>query len=260
MKNGRSPLKNPPLRNPGESLQKEFDETLNDTAFSYILILVLLPVLAITEWLRHVFQPTPQPVAFTILAFPAMAFCWWKLKKIKAQLRNISCGLQAEKSVGQYLEQFRAQGYQIFHDIPGESGGKKFNVDHVLIGPKGIFTIETKYRQKPEKGQTKIQYDGQQILINGITPDNEPIVQAKAQASWLFERLQSGTGKKHFVQPVVVYPGWFIENRNARNAAVWVINEKALAAFIDNQSRSLPEGEIAAASDHLSRYIQSTLK
>ncbi|MBC8206810.1 MAG: hypothetical protein H8E68_06630 [Kiritimatiellaeota bacterium] len=81
----------------------------------------------------------------------------------------------------------------------------------------------------------------------------------KAQAKWLFERLQAGTGKKHFVQPVVVYPGWFVQNNNARNAKVWVINEKALAAFIDNSSGEMSDAEIAATSDHLSRCIQSTL-
>lgn len=259
MKKGRSPLKNPPLRNPGETLQKEFDETLNDTAFPYILIFVLFPVLAITEWLRHFFSPSPHPVVITIIALPAMGFSWWKLSKIKKQLQNISRGLQAEKSVGQYLEQFRAQGYQIFHDIPGESGGKKFNLDHVIIGPKGIFTIETKYAHK-KHGQAKIRYDGKQILIDGYKPERNPVSQAKAQGKWLFERLLSGTGKKCFVQPVVVYPGWFVENRAGRNAAVWVINEKALAAFIDKQNRSVSEEAVAATSDHLSRYIQSTLK
>ena len=259
MKTGRSPLKNPPLRNPGESLQKEFDETLNDTAFPYILILVLLPVLAINEWLRHVFQPTPQPVIITALAIPAMAFAWWKLKKIKAQLRNISRGLQAEKSVGQYLEQFRALGYQIFHDIPGESGGKKFNLDHVIIGPKGIFTIETKYAHK-RSGQAKVRYNGEQISIDGYKPERNPVIQAKAQAKWLFDRLQNGTGQKWFVRPVVVYPGWWVENNNARNAKVWVINEKALSSFIENSNGTLSDHDIHSASDHLSRYIQSTLK
>ena len=43
------------------------------------------------------------------------------------------------------LEDLRAQGYAVFHDIPGDG----FNVDHALIGPAGIFAIETKTRAKP---------------------------------------------------------------------------------------------------------------
>ncbi len=259
MTKGRSPLKNPPLRNPGESLQEQLVETINDKAFPYIMVFVLAPVFALMEWGRYFFGSKPTPILLTVLAIPAMLLSWRKLDKIKTDVRNLKRGLTAEKAVGQYLEQFRAQGYQIFHDIPGESGGKKFNLDHVIIGPKGIFTIETKYAHKRD-GQAKVRYNGEQISIDGCKPERNPVIQAKAQAKWLFERLQSGTGKNCFVQPVVVYPGWWVENNNARNAKVWVINEKALAAFIDNQNGSLSKEDIAATSDHLSRYIQATLK
>lgn len=167
-------------------------------------------------------------------------------------------GIQAEKTVGQYLEQFRVQGYQIFHDIPGESGGKKFNLDHVIVGPKGIFTIETKYARKPEKGETRIQYDGQQISINGFKPDRDPVVQAKAQTNWLYERLKQSTGKSFFIKPVVVYPGWFVPD--LFDADVWVINPDRLGAFVEAHNIRLSDSDIHLAKDHLSRYIQSTLK
>lgn len=35
--------------------------------------------------------------------------------------------------------------YQVFHDIPGSG---KWNIDHVAVGPAGVFAIETKYRTK----------------------------------------------------------------------------------------------------------------
>jgi hypothetical protein len=40
-----------------------------------------------------------------------------------------------EKAVGEFLERFREKGYRIFHDIVGGD----FNIDHVLIGPSGIY-------------------------------------------------------------------------------------------------------------------------
>ncbi len=259
MKKGRSPLKTPPLRNPGESLQEQLDEIVNEKVLSYLLLGIMTLSFALMEWLDFFFNPKPHPIVLTLLAIPCVAFSWIKIKRIFPRAKNIVRGIQAEKSVGQYLEQFRAQGYQIFHDIPGESGGKKFNIDHVIIGPKGIFTIETKYAHK-RNGQAKVHYNGEQVYIDGHKPERNPVIQAKAQAKWLFERLQSGTGKKCFIQPVVVYPGWWVENNTARNAAVWVLNEKALSAFIDKANASLLKTDIASASDHLSRYIQSTLK
>jgi hypothetical protein len=259
MNKGRSPLKNPPLHNPGESLQEEFDLLFNDKALTYIALPVLLLTLAAMEWVRYFINPTPQPVVLTITALLAVAVSWKKLSGLKSRFRNIAKGIQAEKAVGQYLEQFRAEGYQIFHDIPGESGGKKFNLDHVIIGPKGIFTIETKYRQKPEKGRGEVLYDGEIITVQGLRPDRDPIVQAKYQARWLYGLLKDSTGKSIFVKPVVIYPGWWVENK-VRDAEVWVVNEKALASFISSQNTELAESDIHLAAFHLSRYIQSTLK
>lgn len=260
MTKGRSPLKNPPLRNPGESLQNEFDKLMDDKALLYIMLLVWTPVLAVWEWIRYWTHQTPHPIAFSIIAIPAVIFSWIGLCRLRIRLRNISRGLEAEKSVGQYLEQFRAQGYQIFHDIPGESGGKKFNIDHVIIGPKGIFTIETKYARKPERGQTKISYDGKQIAINGrkVDPKRDPVVQAKAQSRDLCSLLKESTGKAFFVKPVVVYPGWYVPD--LFNADVWVINPDRLGSFVKSHNVRLSDEDAHLASYHLSRHIQSTLK
>lgn len=258
MKKGRSPLKTPPLRNPGESLQKALDETINDKAGPYIYLLIFMPIWLLYEWLRHLGIINIPIFTITVVAVFYFSFSLFKILSHIKGIRNLKRGLEAEKAVGQYLEQFRAQSYQIFHDIPGESGGKKFNLDHVIIGPKGIFTIETKYRQKPETGRGEIHYDGRQVTIQGFSPDRDPVEQAQSQARWLFELLKSSTGKGIFVKPVVVYPGWWVENK-VRDADVWVINEKTLAAFIGNQTIELADSDIHLASFHLSRYIQSTL-
>jgi hypothetical protein len=55
-------------------------------------------------------------------------------------MRTLRQGIEGEKAVGQFLERLREQRYQVFHDLVGDG----FNVDHVLIGPAGVFTIETK--------------------------------------------------------------------------------------------------------------------
>jgi hypothetical protein len=50
--------------------------------------------------------------------------------------------------VGQYLETLRARGYRVLHDLIGDG----FNVDHALIGPDSIFTVETKTYHKARQG------------------------------------------------------------------------------------------------------------
>ena len=79
----------------------------------------------------------------------------------------------------------------MFHDVVGAG----FNVDHVLIGPAGIFTVETKTWSKPLKGSPEIVYDGQTIRVGQHSPDRDPIAQAKAQAGWLRTLLLESTGR-----------------------------------------------------------------
>jgi hypothetical protein len=45
--------------------------------------------------------------------------------------------------------------------------GEGFNVDHVIIGPAGAFTIETKTWSKPKRGSPTISFDGETLRAAG---------------------------------------------------------------------------------------------
>ena len=158
-----------------------------------------------------------------------------------------------EKAVGQFLECLRESGYRVFHDVVGGS----FNVDHMLIGPAGIFTIETKTHSKPIRGKATVIFDGDKISVNGSAPDRDPVTQAKAQASWLRQLLIESTGRKFHVTAVISYPGWFVENKTSREAEVWVIEPKMLPGFLDHEPARLSTDNVNLASFHLSRFIRS---
>jgi len=57
------------------------------------------------------------------------------------------------------LEQMRELGYTAFHDIPGDG----FNVDHALIGPGGVFAIETKAISKRPGPDAKVDYEARTV-------------------------------------------------------------------------------------------------
>jgi hypothetical protein len=120
-------------------------------------------------------------------------------------------------------------GLKVLHDIPFPNG----NIDHILIGPKGIYTIETKARTK-SNGNDTITYDGKRLRVAGFAPDRDPITQARKQAHWLHLQIKKHTDLKLFVRPAVVFPGWYI-NANASNPQVWVLNENGLASFLANE-------------------------
>lgn len=156
--------------------------------------------------------------------------------------------------MGQFLEGLREKGYRVFHDILGQS----FNVDHVLIGPAGVFTIETKTWSKPARGEAKIVFDGEKIIAGSFEPDRDPVIQARAQAGWMREFLAESTARKFEVRSVILFPGWYVEQAPGSLRQVWVLNPKALETFLSNEPERLSGDEIKLASFHLSRFIRTS--
>jgi hypothetical protein len=188
-----------------------------------------------------------------VIAAASVAFTAWRFRQMVPEVRKLRQAMDGEKVVGQFLESFRERGYRVFHDLVGTG----FNVDHVLIGPAGIFTIETKTWSKPIKGDARITFDGEAIRVGTIEPDRDPIIQATAQAAWLRELLAESTGKAFLVWPVIVFPGWFVEQTTQSKRRLWVLNPKALPAFLDNEPTRLADDDVKLASFHLSRFIRS---
>ena len=72
-----------------------------------------------------------------------------------------------------------------------------FNIDHVLVTPKGLFAVETKTIRKPATGEAKVIFDGESISINGWNPDRSPVIQVRATSNWMREFLNKETGKTY---------------------------------------------------------------
>ena len=52
-------------------------------------------------------------------------------------------GERGERVVGEELEKLASKGWTVVHDVPvGERGA---NIDHVVVGPGGVFTVNSKY-------------------------------------------------------------------------------------------------------------------
>ena len=257
MKSSRSPLKQPPLHNPGESLLEKRYDLIGEQFLPYFAVAAAFILLSAYLWAIQLGWMKIQAPLFTFITAILVVLSFWKCKKTVKQVRLINRGLAAEKAVGQFLEQFRAQGYKVLHDIPVKTGEISFNIDHLLIGPKGIFTIETKSWRKPLKGQCIIVYDGQKVLVNGRAPTRDPIAQVLGQSAWLRDYLASCTALTSIpITPIVVYPGWFINYLQAGNAKVKVANEQLIWPCIQSTHHQLEPNDAKLIESRLTDYIQ----
>lgn len=248
---GQSPLKAKPLRLPGESVDKEIDRWVNDKAIESFLAAAVFCTISFMEWVGYLTHAPRQPKLFSVLAVGAIAFGTWRFLSIRGRVRRLKLGRDGERVVGQFLERLRENGGQVFHDVPGEG----FNLDHVVISPRGIYAIETKTWRKPWP-EAKIVVDGDTLKAAGNKPDRDPIIQVSAAARWLGKKLEESTGKLFAVRGVVVFPGWFVEQRGPRGD-VWVLEPKMLPGFIEQERTSIAPADVALAAFHLSRYVRS---
>lgn len=252
----RSPLKDKPLRNPGQSVREQRFDLFYDKLLGPGLLVTVFILWAANEWIRYWFPSPPKPWIATFFAGAVVIYAIWQVSRTWPKIRMLKLAEDGEKAVGQLLENLRASGYSVFHDLVGTD----FNVDHVIIGPAGAFTIETKTWNKPGKGSPKITFDGETLLAAGWEPDRNPVIQAKAQASWLQRLLAESTGKTLPVRPVVVFPGWYIEDSRASRKDLWVLEPKALSAFLANEPGVVSVEDVKLASYHLSRFIREQEK
>ncbi|MEQ9617583.1 MAG: nuclease-related domain-containing protein [Deltaproteobacteria bacterium] len=252
-KTKKSPLKDKPLREAGQSTQQQIFNLANVDFLPIAIAAIFLSYFAILEWWRDFRNLPPAPIQVTIIALIFIGYSIYKYRKTKKELEALKLGRDGEKEVAAELENLKEIGCSIFHDIVGSG----FNLDHVIISEKGIFVVETKTRSKPVKGNPKIIYDGSVITADGHILNPDPVAQVNAGAGWLKNVLKESTGKYFSVKSAVVFPGWFVENKVPPNSnTALVLNPKLLCAYIKKLPDTISREDKHLAAYHISRYIR----
>lgn len=250
-----SPLRRPPLRQAGQSLQEEMDRVWGDKAELYLLVAVFLVALAAYDWLGWILKAPRLPWLTTVVAIGYVVYAAIRIRPLYRQYRQLKLGRDGERTVGQELEKLRAHGYRVYHDFIADG----FNIDHIVIGPTGVFTINTKTISKPKSHDAKIEYDGRVVRIPGTTLDRDPIAQAKAERDFLRNWVRDNANRNAPVRPAVVFVGWYTAKR-PEGAEVWVLNTTGLMSFIQNEHSELSQDEIVHICGILEAHILNKQK
>ena len=250
----KSPLREPPLRLPGQSIDEQIIRLSNGKLLNYLLFALVFFLLASIGWVQALNQSRINPWFMSIVAAPVIAYCAFRFWYTAKEIKRLKLGRDGERAVAEQLDVLKQQGATVLHDLVGD----RFNLDHVVLSKQGVFVVETKTRTKPAKGSPTVTFDGERLLVDGFEPDRNPVTQAQANARWLAQILRSSTGKEFPVRPVILFPGWFVErSTEGKKSSVWVLNPHALPSFIENEPKRISESDLRMASYHLERYIKA---
>lgn len=168
------------------------------------------------------------PLLYFIAGLAVALFVSFKLVRLAKRRQQLKLGLDAELAVAQSLYELMYRGYRVFHDFPADN----FNIDHIAVGSNGKFAVETKGRNKPYdrngKVQWEVQYNRRALQFPGWK-EEQPVRQAKAQASWLQNWLSKAVGEDIPVQAVQALPGWYVQ-RTAKEG-IWLGNHNNLKSL-----------------------------
>jgi hypothetical protein len=257
----RSPLKTRPLPVAGSETQG----LLIDKAFDIMgLIAIFASTLGITLilWQYNIFGILPNRWLMTLVTAGFGIYIWKRFPKFIKDSETYKLGRQGEITVGHILEGLRPFGYTPIHDVLCKGvNGKYFNIDHVLVGPKGIFAVETKTWSKQKGVKEIISYRPPNNLYatNNRWLDNEAIHQSSINADWLKTLLNGRIGKTYDVVPILTLPSWWIDKAvtaDVYNAhKVLLLNPSMIGVELGKKEVLLSDSEIKQIVTSLSSYL-----
>jgi hypothetical protein len=200
----------------------EADEERVDNFFWLIIFLAILAPLLLLLTAQLSGGKLENWQFWLIIACYGLVIGWLtcRLYQILRRRQDLHLGFDAETAVGQELNTLMFSGFRVFHDFPAEN----FNIDHIAVGPAGVFAVETKGRPKPIKGRGKVDarvFSDGEVLKFPDWNETEPLEQARWQAKWLSKWLSSAVGQPVSVKPVLALPGWFVEMTKRSDVVVY---------------------------------------
>jgi Nuclease-related domain len=244
-------------RRPGGESNRLHIEELDERIDPWIIGIAFIPILlAFGLTLQRASLPTF--LLYFLLSAGFVAFADRKLRPLIGERAAYRLGFHGERVVAEELNQLMFDGFHVFHDVPFD----KYNMDHVLVGPNGVFVVETKTKRKrTADGKTnyEVVFDGTQL--NFPTGwDTKALDQARLNKKSLSKWLSSATAIPITAEAILTIPGWFVE-RSVPASDVYVTNPKQIRSFVLNfDEKPLTPAEIQRAVHQLEQKCKLTIE
>ena len=173
-------------------------------------------------------------VAPLVAATLLVAALVWVIYSLVRGLRHVERffkGARGEEKVAGILASL-PDAYHVFNDF----AAGRAHVDHVVVGPGGVFSVET----KTWRGVVSVEES--RILLNGQLPDRDPLAQTVKEAQLVCSAL-AAKGWDGPVTPVLVFASDSFAAHRANVRGVIVINSNELQAGFASERVVIPPAE-----------------
>jgi len=200
----------------------------------------------------------PTPSSFGIVAgaiLITIVACLIKIAGFMGRHRQIRLRYEGALAVGQELNQLLGDGYFVYHDFPTDT----FHIDHIVVGRKGVFTIETKARSALTGSGTQkdatVEYNGTALLFPKHT-DSQILEQAEQQANWLSKWISDVIEEDVAARAIVALPGWYVKRTSPEGISV--VNPDQFTSFFEHIGpRELTAETIEQIAGHLEKRYRN---
>lgn len=165
------------------------------------------------------------------------------LSRVQNRIERSFKGARGEERVAGILKALPTD-YHVFNDFVA----CKRHVDHVVVGPTGVFAVETKF------WEGKVSLEEGHILLDGQLPDREPLVQAQREAKLVKTELAE-LGWKGPVTPILTFASDNFEASIAETKGVVILNSNQLRASFESGRTVIESNEL----ERLVRLIENHL-
>lgn len=227
-------------------------DKLDQRVRPYILILGFLCAFLLLETYRWYLQAPPMPVVILGLFVAAVIYVAFQLVDYKDHIRFLRLGKQGEPLLADVVKEYSDQtGSTVYKNV---TMGKE-TIDYVIANQSGVVLLNVCDWRTPSNNEAVINYDDEEILLNGYQPDANPIVPLKTVKKWLENKLYASLGKPIDVDCVVVFPEWFVR-QPTEGVVVKVANPREIMPVLEVRKNQLSDNDKCLLNYHVAKLIK----
>lgn len=216
--------------------------------------LFILPVLNVGAYLaaRRLGAASGGWVEITGLAIFSlllMLLVGFRLARIIGARNMMRLAHESRLATRRVLDPLLKEKYRVFHDVVSD----QFSIDHLVVGPKGVFAIQSHARPVSANKQSPddriVTYNGRELFFPKGS-DHGIVENARLNAEKLSQWLSGQTEEPIAVRAIISLPGWTV--RRTSSEGIPIINPKQFASLFDHiQPWQLPASAIESIEQRL---------